>query len=149
MANKSSTNTVTTAESITLLNKMDVFLQEVEVIRESIDKMGFNVEEVNKSHLKILSSTTNDENTKRQLEDLMADIKRTAFKVREKLKAIEMNINEMERSGSESADFRIRKIQHSMLLQKFIDVMNEYNRIQLEYREKCKDRITRQLLISE
>ncbi|CAG2100795.1 unnamed protein product, partial [Medioppia subpectinata] len=38
---------------------------------------------------------------------------------------------------------------HSMLLQKFIDVMNEYNRIQLEYREKCKDRITRQLLISE
>ncbi|CAG2121547.1 unnamed protein product, partial [Medioppia subpectinata] len=35
-----------------------------------------------------------------------------------------------------------------MLLQKFIDVMNEYNRIQLEYREKCKDRITRQLLIT-
>ncbi|CAG2100793.1 unnamed protein product [Medioppia subpectinata] len=135
-------------ENTSLRNQMDAFFQEVEVIRENIDKMFANVEEVKKIHSKILSSPTNDENMKKQLEDLMADVKRTASKVRDKLKAIEMNIEAMEKSGSMSADFRIKKIQHSMLLQKFIDVMNDYNKTQVEYREKCKDRITRQLYIT-
>ena len=39
--------------------------------------------------------------------------------------------------------------QHSTLARKFHDVMSEYNQVQEEYRDKSKDRITRQLKYSE
>ena len=46
-----------------------------------------------------------------------------------------------------SADLRIRKTQHSTLSRKFVEVMTEYNRTQTDYRERCKNRIQRQLEI--
>jgi hypothetical protein len=39
--------------------------------------------------------------------------------------------------------------QHSTLSRKFIEVMNEYNNAQIDYRERCKARIQRQLEISK
>lgn len=86
---------------------MDEFFSEVEEIREMIDKIQYNVEEVKKKHSAILSAPQTDESklchlshmftgfqcffvmlteTKQELEDLMADIKKNANKVRGKLK---------------------------------------------------------------
>nr|XP_023011691.1 syntaxin-1A isoform X5 [Leptinotarsa decemlineata] len=78
----------------------------------------------------------------------MADIKKTANKVRAKLKVIEQNIEQEEQSNKSSADLRIRKTQHSTLSRKFVEVMTEYNRTQTDYRERCKGRIQRQLEIT-
>ena len=61
----------------------------VEQIRENIEKMQTNVEEVKKIHSAILSAPQTDDKVKQQLEDLMADIKRTANRVRGKLKGCE------------------------------------------------------------
>ncbi|TUX87182.1 Syntaxin-1B [Bagarius yarrelli] len=47
-----------------------------------------------------------------------------------------------------SADLRIRKTQHSTLSRKFVEVMTEYNTTQSKYRDRCKDRIQRQLEIT-
>lgn len=84
---------------------MDEFFSEVEEIREMVDKIQNNVEEVKKKHSAILSAPQTDESkhystfnklkvltfflppeTKQELEDLMADIKKNANKVRGKLK---------------------------------------------------------------
>ncbi|NXO12031.1 STX1B protein, partial [Oriolus oriolus] len=46
--------------------------------------------------------------TKQELEDLTADIKKTANKVRSKLKAIEQSIEQEEGLNRSSADLRIR-----------------------------------------
>ena len=62
---------------------------------------------------------------------------------------MEQEIEKMEESGDMSADFRIRKTQHSMLLQKFVQTMTDYNQTQVDYRERCKARIQRQLEIGE
>lgn len=43
---------------------------------------------------------------------------------------------------------RIKAHQHSALLKRFQSVMEEYNRSQLEYRERCKSRIKLQLKIA-
>ena len=40
-------------------------------------------------------------------------------------------------------------LQLFVLTQKFRDVMNDYNQVQLGYRQKCTERIQRQLEISE
>uniref|UniRef100_A0A1L8DUJ6 Putative snare protein syntaxin 1 n=1 Tax=Nyssomyia neivai TaxID=330878 RepID=A0A1L8DUJ6_9DIPT len=127
---------------------MDDFFNEVEEIREMIDKIQTNVEEVKKRHSAILSAPQSDEKTKQELEDLMADIKKTANRVRTKLKGIEQNIEQEEQANKSSADLRIRKTQHSTLSRKFVEVMTEYNRTQTDYRERCKGRIQRQLEIT-
>lgn len=127
---------------------MDEFFSEVEEIREMIDKIQANVEEVKKKHSAILSAPQTDEKVKQELEDLMADIKKTANKVRAKLKVIEQNIEQEEHTNRSSADLRIRKTQHSTLSRKFVEVMTEYNRTQTDYRERCKGRIQRQLEIT-
>ncbi|XP_063702607.1 syntaxin-1A isoform X4 [Culicoides brevitarsis] len=127
---------------------MDDFFNEVEEIREMIDKIQANVEEVKKKHSAILSAPQSDEKTKQELEDLMADIKKTANRVRGKLKGIEQNIEQEEQANKSNADLRIRKTQHSTLSRKFVEVMTEYNRTQTDYRERCKGRIQRQLEIT-
>ncbi|KAG5670716.1 hypothetical protein PVAND_000960 [Polypedilum vanderplanki] len=127
---------------------MEEFFTEVEEVREMIDKIQYNVEEVKKKHSSILSAPQTDEKTKQELEDLMADIKKNANRVRGKLKNIEQSIEQEEQSKSASADLRIRKTQHSTLSRKFVEVMTEYNRTQTDYRERCKARIQRQLEIT-
>lgn len=77
----------------------------------------------------------------------MHTIKKSSNLVRGRLKNMEQEIEKMEESGEQSADLRIRKTQHSMLLQKFVHTMTDYNQTQVDYRERCKSRIQRQLEI--
>uniref|UniRef100_A0A670YQC0 Syntaxin-1B n=1 Tax=Pseudonaja textilis TaxID=8673 RepID=A0A670YQC0_PSETE len=125
-----------------------VFLVQVEEIRGCIEKLSEDVELVKKQHSAILAAPNPDEKTKQELEDLTADIKKTANKVRSKLKAIEQGIEQEEVQNRSSADLRIRKTQHSTLSRKFVEVMTEYNTTQSKYRDRCKDRIQRQLEIT-
>uniref|UniRef100_A0A6G1SI62 Syntaxin-1A n=1 Tax=Aceria tosichella TaxID=561515 RepID=A0A6G1SI62_9ACAR len=127
---------------------MEDFFKEVEDIRENIARMQDNVEEVKKTHSAILSAPQSDEKVKQHLEDMMADIKKSANRVRAKLKQMESGIEQLEQTNMMSAEFRIRKTQHSMLSQKFVEVMTDYNKTQTDYRERCKARIQRQLEIT-
>ena len=61
---------------------------------------------------------------------------------------ISYTIKQVEPSKRTGAEYRMKKTQHSMLSQKIVAVMTEYNRMQNDYREKCKQRIQRQLEIS-
>ncbi|XP_071850282.1 syntaxin-like isoform X1 [Apostichopus japonicus] len=129
-------------------NYMEEFFAQVEEIRSNIDKISENVEEVKKKHSDILSAPQQDEKMKGELEDLMDVIKKTANKVRGKLKVMEQSIEQEESSQMNSADVRIRKTQHSTLSRKFVEVMTDYNSTQTDYRERCKGRIQRQLEIT-
>ncbi|CAG6002245.1 unnamed protein product [Menidia menidia] len=127
---------------------MDEFFEQVEEIRGFIESLAEKVEEVKRKHSAILASPNPDEKTKAELEDLMADIKKLANKVRSKLKSIQQTIEQEEGQNRSSADLRIRKTQHSTLSRKFVEVMSEYNTTQSDYRERCKGRIQRQLEIT-
>lgn len=77
----------------------------------------------------------------------MFEIKRTASKVRMRLKAMDAEVQKVENLNS--AEYRIKKTQQSTLEHGLVKVMTEYNNMQNDYREKCKKRIQRQLEISE
>lgn len=80
----------------------------------------------------------------------MADIKKIANKVRTKLRHIEQNIEQQQQMMDKSdADMRMQQTQHSTLLKTFVDIMTDYNATQTDYRERCKNRIQRQLEISK
>jgi hypothetical protein len=46
-------------------------------------------------------------------------------------------------------DLYFFSFQHATLSRKFVEVMNDYNSCQIDYRERCKGRIQRQLEISK
>ncbi|XP_030078013.1 syntaxin-3 [Microcaecilia unicolor] len=124
---------------------MDEFFSQIEEIRQNIDKISDNVEGAKKLYSVILSAPIPEQKTKDDLEQLTADIKKTANNVRNRLKSMEQNI---ERDDVISADLRIRKSQHSVLSRKFVDVMTKYNEAQVDFRERSKGRIQRQLEIT-
>uniref|UniRef100_A0A672JRV2 Syntaxin-3-like n=1 Tax=Sinocyclocheilus grahami TaxID=75366 RepID=A0A672JRV2_SINGR len=126
---------------------MDEFFSQIEDIRNSINKIDENVAEVKKLYSVILSAPTSDQKTQDDLEALTNDIKKMANNARNKLKTIERNL-EMEEVERVSADLRIRKSQHAVLSRKFVDVMTKYNEAQVDFREKSKGRIQRQLEIT-
>jgi len=127
---------------------MEKFFEQVDEIREMIDAITDDVRKVKAKHGEILADPNTDDKLKQELEDLMAEIKKTANKVRAKLKVIEQDIEQEEQKTQISADLRIRKTQCTTLSRKFIDTMNDYNMCQVTYREKCKERIQRQLAIT-
>ncbi|KER30596.1 hypothetical protein T265_02952 [Opisthorchis viverrini] len=62
---------------------------------------------------------------------------------------MEMNIEYDENSDKSSADLRIRKTQYSTISRNFIEVMTDYNKAQVAFRDACKNRIKRQMEIAE
>uniref|UniRef100_A0A669R8N1 Syntaxin 3 n=1 Tax=Phasianus colchicus TaxID=9054 RepID=A0A669R8N1_PHACC len=112
---------------------------QIEETRQNIDKISENVEEAKKLYSVILSAPIPEQKTKDELEQLTADIKKMANSVRNKLKSMERNIEQDE--ARSSADLRIRKSQ-------FVDVMTKYNEAQVDFRERSKGRIQRQLEIT-
>uniref|UniRef100_H3D6I0 Syntaxin-3 n=1 Tax=Tetraodon nigroviridis TaxID=99883 RepID=H3D6I0_TETNG len=126
---------------------MDDFFCQIEDIRNSIDKIDENVSEVKKLYSVILSAPTSDQKTQDDLEAITNEIKKMANNARNKLKTIERNL-ESEEQERVSADMRIRKSQHAVLSRKFVEVMTKYNEAQVDFRERSKGRIQRQLEIT-
>ncbi|XP_051049943.1 syntaxin-3 isoform X7 [Phodopus roborovskii] len=125
---------------------MDEFFSEIEETRLNIDKISESVEEAKKLYSIILSAPIPEPKTKDDLEQLTTEIKKRANNVRNKLKSMEKHIEEDEVRSS--ADLRIRKSQHSVLSRKFVEVMTRYNEAQVDFRERSKGRIQRQLEIT-
>jgi len=126
---------------------MSDFFAHVDSLRTNIDKISDLVDEVKRLHSTILAAPQADDRTKEELEEKMADIKKLANDVRLRLKNLEddqdlpLNLS--------PAQTRIFKAQFQSLSHDFRDVMSHYSQVQLEYRQKCKERIQRQLEISE
>uniref|UniRef100_A0A3B3T1J6 Syntaxin 3a n=1 Tax=Paramormyrops kingsleyae TaxID=1676925 RepID=A0A3B3T1J6_9TELE len=139
-------DTVETEVAVDNAAFMDEFFSQIEEIRSNIDKIDENVTEVKKLYSIILSAPTSDQKTQDDLEAVTNDIKKMANNARNKLKSIEQNL---ESPGERvSADLRIRKSQHAVLSRKFVEVMTKYNEAQVDFRERSKGRIQRQLEIT-
>ncbi|XP_036958975.1 syntaxin-3 isoform X1 [Acanthopagrus latus] len=126
---------------------MDDFFAQIEDIRTSIDKIDESVTEIKKFYSTILSAPTSDQKTQDDVEALTNEIKKSANNARNKLKTIERQL-ESNTDERASADLRIRKSQHAILAKKFVEVMTKYNEAQVDFRDKSKGRIARQLEIT-
>ncbi|XP_064424189.1 syntaxin-2 [Latimeria chalumnae] len=127
---------------------MEAFFAQVGEIRGYLARISQNVEDLKKKHSIILSAPNPEERTKVELEELNKDIKKTANKVRSKLKTMEQSFDQDENANRASVDLRIQKSQHAVLSRKFVDIMTKYNEAQTHFRERSKGRIQRQLEIT-
>jgi t-SNARE complex subunit (syntaxin) len=127
----------------------DLF-EQVDQIRDSINEIQVAINDIKQTQSYIIGSPQPNEADRDRLESQMDEVKRNANMVRMKLKTMEKALeDEQKGEARHSADFRIRKAQHSTLSRKFLDIMEEYNRIQVDYKEKCLERIERQLVITK
>jgi t-SNARE complex subunit (syntaxin) len=114
-------------------------------LSDAINKIEDLIEHLKQLHNDILTSVQN-QSAKNESNKIMDSIKSLSRKVQAGLKNMKQDIEGVAQGPERnSAEFRIKKAQHSTLARKFHDVMSEYNQVQEEYRDKSKDRITRQL----
>ncbi|KAF6127528.1 syntaxin 4 [Phyllostomus discolor] len=84
---------------------------------------------------------------KQDLQNLRDEIKQLGREIRAQLKAIEPQKEEADENCN-SVNTRMRKTQHGILSQQFVELINKCNLMQSEYREKNVERIRRQLKIT-
>ncbi|KAG0717004.1 Syntaxin-1A [Chionoecetes opilio] len=125
---------------------MDHFFVQIQEVLEETCKLEEAVSQVRKKHSEILSSSQSDPNLTRELDDLTAAIKRSGTRVNTKLKEIAPRL--VEENEKHSADVRIRRTQHGGATRRFGEAMTLYYNVQEEYRDRCKDKIHRQMKIT-
>ncbi|KAM4698149.1 syntaxin-4 [Rhinophrynus dorsalis] len=124
----------------------DEFLLMSQQIRNSLQLLSEKVKELESQQVKVLSTPLPEEGMKRDLQELRDEIKHLAKEIRFKLQNIEVKEEEDEVKGSVYA--RMRKTQHGVLSQEFIELINMCNQLQVQYRENNVKRIKRQLQIT-
>ncbi|CAF1432386.1 unnamed protein product [Rotaria sordida] len=113
-----------------------------------IDKIRKLVDEVKHLLSTMLTAPQVDNRIKEVLDEKMATIKKLATDVRQNLKKMEQNYEQSRISSSKTqAELQFEKSQLSFLKQEFWNVMNNYEQIQLGYRQKYKEILQRQLEI--
>lgn len=128
---------------------MKDFFKEVEEVREVADKIDAKIQEVKKLQVAILNSPKVDPIHQAQMDDAMSEIKKMANTCRSRLKKMEQETEAEEKGrGGATAEIRIRKTQHMTASRRFVDVMTEYNKIQVSYKEESKKKIGRQMELS-
>jgi len=128
---------------------MQEFFQEIEELRGIIGQIEQDIGRVRQVQNDILTCPQVDQKAKQQLEDIMNDIKKKANSARTKLKKLEQTNEQAEQAGTFSqAELRMRKTQQQTVSRKFVEIMTEYNKIQVDYRDESKKKIARQMEIA-
>ncbi|XP_062854754.1 syntaxin-2 isoform X2 [Trichomycterus rosablanca] len=102
---------------------MEDFFRNVKEVREVIDKITSQVNEVKKKHGTILSAPNPDE-------------------------TMQQSMPSEDQTKGGSVSLRIQRTQHAFLSRTFVEVMTEYNETQVAFRERSKTRIQRQMEIT-
>lgn len=127
---------------------MKEFFLEIEEIQEYIDKIKSSVKEVEKRHDDIkFADPKAEKKIREELDELMDTIRKSASKARTKLKSVEQNVEKGD-SNDTSAKFRMKGTQLNSLSRQFVEIMEDYNRVQKEYKKNCEDRVRKQLEIT-
>ncbi|XP_053700526.1 syntaxin-2-like isoform X2 [Synchiropus splendidus] len=128
---------------------MEEYFKSVGDVRRLIETISSQSEEVERRHAVILSSTSQNKKQKDELQRLNNETNRNANAVRAKLKEMQDKPLAGGHNHTESVIQRIQSNQHSHLTRWFSDVMRNYHKAQIDFRDKCKAQIQRQLEIVE
>jgi syntaxin 1A len=120
---------------------IEEFRKKVDEIQTNLNEIKKFVNELIKLYNSILSAPTTDNKVNEELKKVTDEIKKNSEIVRQKLRKLEADTNKDKYQ-------RIRQAQISYLLASFTNILCEYNVVQIQHRDNCKERIRRQLQIS-
>ncbi|KAL5264524.1 hypothetical protein ACHWQZ_G005573 [Mnemiopsis leidyi] len=145
--------TVVDFHSDTGVEEVKKFLKEAQHTREKIVSIEELVNQIREYHGKITGAAARNEEVHKKLNQAMDEIRRLFDTVKEALKKMEQESNALsDKKDAElkrPADIRIMSSQYTSLQCWFFETWTEYNECQSDYREKCKEKLTRQIQITE
>ncbi|XP_032093188.1 syntaxin-4 [Thamnophis elegans] len=135
------------AKSNNFPDPTDGFFQMTREIRESLKVLEHKVKDLEKNQTTVLASPIPDDNAKQGLQKLREEIKELAKDTRAQLKKIEPTKEEQDENRN-SFNNRMKRNQHGILSQQFLDLINKCNSIQSDYRDRNLERIKRHIQIT-
>lgn len=149
--------TVIDYHSDTSVEEVKVFLKQAQQTREKIVSIEGLVSQIREFHGKITGAAARNEEVHMKLNQAMDEIRRLFDTVKHALKEMEQTSKDLSaKEGLENkkklkrpADIRIMSTQYQSLQCWFFETWTEYNECQSDYREKCKEKLTRQIQITE
>jgi len=119
------------------------FYTEVTYIQDGIEQFRNNVNRISELHARTLDST--DEAANRQSQALLEDL---VNQTRELSNNLKQRIQSLDAAPtSRPQDARIRKNQSALLRSKFLEVLQNYQQVERDYRTRYKQRVERQFRI--
>jgi len=127
---------------------LSAFEIEVEKLKTCLGTIEDDINRIVKLYSIDLNNYKACQENKPIIDELMNDIRLNASTIRNKLREFDDDLERLKKKGQTGAEFRIKKNQHSFLLNTFKNLMTKYNDVQIEYRDKCKRRIQTELEIT-
>jgi len=133
-------------DSTTNLNvradSMSEFYTEISSIQDSLKAFNDSVARISDLHSRSLDNTDDAaaQRVAHQLDELIADTSALSNMLKRRIKALE-------RSPGSGRDAQIRKQQTSLVKQKFVEAIQNYQSVEQQYRTKYKQRMERQFKI--
>ncbi|KAI0807449.1 t-SNARE [Fomes fomentarius] len=122
---------------------MSQFYDQVTSVQDGIAKFSSNVTRISELHSRTLN--TADDNASRQnaalLDDLVGETRRLSNELKEKIQALASF------PAPRPQDQTIRKNQTSLLRQRFVEVLQNYQQVERDYRQRYRQRVERQFKI--
>jgi len=127
------------------------FFNEIESIKKSVDSLSERIQELRMKHNALINPTisTNEEALRNQVDDKNAEITKLAGQTNMKLKKLKNSLDEAKRNVTDDkkAFLRARQTHYNALTRKFKTVMEDYNATQMNYKDRLKTRLKKQLQI--
>ncbi|KAJ6652141.1 hypothetical protein lerEdw1_013182 [Lerista edwardsae] len=133
----------------------DEFFRTTRGIREALKMLESKVKDLEKHQTTILATPLPEDSMKQDLQKLREDIKVLAKDIRTRLKSecggggtLMGPTKDEEDENRNAINTRMKRTQHGILSQQFLELINKCNSTQSDYRDRNLERIRRQLQIT-
>jgi len=128
------------------------FLDRFSELTQDIDRVTANVEELRQLQGKVLRDVRRDEAVDAKMDDLNAENKRLAKKVRDVLRAdqdrMEAHKKRSNMTDTERSELKMRQTQLSSQSKRFYDAWSQYNEDQVSYRQRRKEQMLKKIKVA-
>jgi len=130
---------------------LDSFLSRVEVTSSDIEKVAANVEELKQTQTLLLNEPSQSEREKHLVQQgtLVHNNKVLGKLLHKAIKEERQRLDKMEASGKGGSELQVRKTQVAAVTKRYMEVWTQYNTTQMEFREKNKKMLLRNIQITD
>jgi len=116
----------------------------IQQIKQKMKTIKDNMKEIETHYQSLLVATTGDDSaTNKELEHIIDETNLLSVEIRNELKAMSDDIKKLSPSLKGLPIQRIKDNLHSSTTAKFLELMTEYEQMQMKYKTKFKERIAR------
>lgn len=130
---------------------LENFLSRVEVTSSDIEKVAANVEELKQTQNRLLTEPCQSEREKHLVQQatLVHNNKVLGKLLHKAIKEERQRLDKIEASGNGGSELQVRRTQVSAITKRYLEVWTQYNNTQLEFREKNKKMLLRNIQITD